>query len=158
MLVTQSCLTVCYLMDCSPPGSSVHKIFRTRILMWLPFPSAGDLLNLGIQPASPASAGGFFITEPPGMPGYPGSIPSWGTKISQVVVLSASPGCTVRVRVRVRVCVCMCVSGALWNADEQHTRASASQNKWFWGTATSHRDPYLVFTRMLFLGLAGILS
>ena len=26
-LVTQSCLTLCYPMDCSPPGSSVHEIF-----------------------------------------------------------------------------------------------------------------------------------
>ena len=53
-----------------------------------------------------------------------------------------------------RVCMCQ----GLWNNDQQHTTASASQNKWFWGTATSHRDPYLLFTRMLFLGLAGILS
>ena len=88
----------------------------------LPFPSAGDLLNLGIQPASPASAGGFFITEPPGMPGYPGSIPSWGTKISQVVVLSASPGCTVCVRVRVRVCVCACVCRGLCGMPMNSTR------------------------------------
>ena len=26
VLVTQSCLTLCDLMDCSPPGSSVHGI------------------------------------------------------------------------------------------------------------------------------------
>ena len=35
----------------------------------LPFPSPGDLPNLGIQPVSPVSpalAGGFFATEPPG--------------------------------------------------------------------------------------------
>ena len=34
----------------------------------LPFPSPGDLPDLGIEPASPALAGGFFITEPPGNP------------------------------------------------------------------------------------------
>ena len=34
----------------------------------LPFPLSGDLPNLGIKPASPALAGGFFITEPPGKP------------------------------------------------------------------------------------------
>ena len=32
----------------------------------LPFPSPGDLSNPGIEPASPALAGGFFTTEPPG--------------------------------------------------------------------------------------------
>ena len=32
----------------------------------LPFPSPGDLPNPGIKPMSPALAGGFFTTEPPG--------------------------------------------------------------------------------------------
>ena len=32
----------------------------------LPFSSPGDLLNPGIEPTSPALAGGFFTTEPPG--------------------------------------------------------------------------------------------
>ena len=34
----------------------------------LPFPSLGNLLHTGIKPASPALAGGFFSTEPPGKP------------------------------------------------------------------------------------------
>ena len=34
----------------------------------LPFPSPGDLLDPGIQPASPSLAGGFFTTEPLGKP------------------------------------------------------------------------------------------
>ena len=32
----------------------------------LPFPPPGDLPNPGIEPASPALAGRFFTTEPPG--------------------------------------------------------------------------------------------
>ena len=50
VLVTQSCLTVCDPMDCSPPGSSVHEIF-SRQGYWsvLPFPSPGDLPNPGIE-------------------------------------------------------------------------------------------------------------
>ena len=32
----------------------------------LPFPSPGDLPHPGIKPTSPASAGGFFTTEPLG--------------------------------------------------------------------------------------------
>ena len=34
----------------------------------LPFPSPGDLLDLEMEPASPASAGILFTTEPPGNP------------------------------------------------------------------------------------------
>ena len=33
--VTQTCLTPCNPMDCRPPGSSVHDIFRVIILEWL---------------------------------------------------------------------------------------------------------------------------
>ena len=38
MLVTQSCLTLCDLMDRSPPGISVHGILQTRILEWVAIP------------------------------------------------------------------------------------------------------------------------
>ena len=34
----------------------------------LPFPSPGDLPDPGIEPVSPALAGGFFTTEPPEKP------------------------------------------------------------------------------------------
>ena len=34
----------------------------------LPFPPQGDLPDPGIELTSPASAGGFFITEPLGLP------------------------------------------------------------------------------------------
>ena len=34
----------------------------------LPFPSPGDLPDPGIESMSPALAGGFFTTEPPGKP------------------------------------------------------------------------------------------
>ena len=53
MLVIQSCLTLCNSMDCSPPGSSVHRILHARILEWIAipfsrviFPSQGS--NLGL--------------------------------------------------------------------------------------------------------------
>ena len=34
----------------------------------LPFPPPGDLPDPGIEPASPALAGGFFTSDPPGEP------------------------------------------------------------------------------------------
>ena len=36
----QSCLTVCNLMDCSPPGSSVQGFLQTRILESVAMPSS----------------------------------------------------------------------------------------------------------------------
>ena len=39
-LVTQSCLTLCDPMDCSPPGSSVHGILQARILEWVAISSS----------------------------------------------------------------------------------------------------------------------
>ena len=35
VLVTQSCVTLCDPMDCSPPGSSVRGILQARILEWV---------------------------------------------------------------------------------------------------------------------------
>ena len=32
--VAQSCPTLSYLMDCSLPGSSIHRIFQARVLEW----------------------------------------------------------------------------------------------------------------------------
>ena len=64
VLATQLCPTLCDPKDYSSPVSSVHGNFQARILK--PFPSLGDLLDQGIEPvslASPALAGGFFITS-----------------------------------------------------------------------------------------------
>ena len=58
----------CDPVDCGPPGSSVHGLSQARILEWVPFPSPGDLPDPGIEPTSPALAGGFFTTEPPRKP------------------------------------------------------------------------------------------
>ena len=39
VLVAQPCPTPCGPMDCSPPGSSVHRILQARILEWVAVPS-----------------------------------------------------------------------------------------------------------------------
>ena len=36
----QSCPTLCYSMDCSLPGSSVHGILQARMLEWVTMPSS----------------------------------------------------------------------------------------------------------------------
>ena len=46
----QSCLTLCHLMDCSLPGSSVHGTFQARDWSGLPFPTPGDLPDPGMEP------------------------------------------------------------------------------------------------------------
>jgi len=55
-------------MDCKLRGSSVPGILQARILQ-LPRPPPGDLPNPVIEPwslMSPALAGEFFTTRPPG--------------------------------------------------------------------------------------------
>ena len=52
--VAQLCPTLCNLMDCSPPGSSVYGVLQARILEWVAIPFSSDLPNLGIEPRSPA--------------------------------------------------------------------------------------------------------
>ena len=39
---------------------------QARILKWVTMPSSGDLPDIGIEPASPELAVGFFNTEPLG--------------------------------------------------------------------------------------------
>ena len=54
VLVSQLFLTLCNLMDCGPPDSSVHGISQARIWNGLLFPSPGDLPDPGIKPKSSA--------------------------------------------------------------------------------------------------------
>ena len=64
----QSCLTLCDPMDCSPPGSSVHGFSQARILEWVAIPLSRGSSDPGMELTSPALAGGFFTTAPPGNP------------------------------------------------------------------------------------------
>ena len=49
---------------------------------WIPFPfpPPGDLPDPGTEPVSPALAGGFFTTEPPGKPKIIGMVLILGCK------------------------------------------------------------------------------
>ena len=55
-------------MDCYSQAPLPAGFPRQEYYGQLPFPSSGDLPDPGIEPASPALAGGFFTTEPPGKP------------------------------------------------------------------------------------------
>ena len=75
--IAQLCPIVCDPMDCSLPGSSVRGIFPARILEWVAISSSRGLPvpeiepaspGTKLSPASPALAGRFFSTEPPGKP------------------------------------------------------------------------------------------
>ena len=69
-----SCLAVSdSLQPCElePTNPLFVGFSRQEYLSGLPFPPPGDLPNPGIQPESPESpalAGRFFTTEPPGLP------------------------------------------------------------------------------------------
>ena len=54
------------------PWAAAHQaprsmeFFRQEYWSGFPFPPPGDLPNSGTESTSPALAGGFFTTEPPG--------------------------------------------------------------------------------------------
>ena len=47
-------------------------------------PPPGNLPDPGIEPVSPALAGGFFITEPPGKPPVASVIPALESSVTQL--------------------------------------------------------------------------
>ena len=55
-----------WTVACQGPLSM--RFSRQEYLSGLPFPSPDYLQGGGIEPESPALAGGFFTTEPPGKP------------------------------------------------------------------------------------------
>ena len=67
-LATQSCPTLCDPMDCSTPGSSVHRILQARILEWIPtaFSRRTSQPRDGTQ--SPPLQVDSLPSEPPGKP------------------------------------------------------------------------------------------
>ena len=61
--VAQSCPTLCNPIDCSLPGSSVHRIFRGRVLEWVAISFSPE-----IEPGSPALQADALPSELPGKP------------------------------------------------------------------------------------------
>ena len=66
VFVTQSCLTLCDPLDCSPPDSSSMEFSRPEYLSGLPFPSPRDLHDPGIKPGLPTLQTDSVPSEPPG--------------------------------------------------------------------------------------------
>ena len=65
-LVTSDSLGTLWTVACQAPLSMGFP--RQEYRSGYPFPSPGDLPNPGIKPTSPALAGEFFTSEPPGKP------------------------------------------------------------------------------------------
>ena len=63
--VAHSCPTLCDPVDYRQPDSSIHGIFQAGILERVAMPHSGFE---SVSPESPALAGRFFTTEPPGKP------------------------------------------------------------------------------------------
>ena len=61
--LVQSCLTLCDSAECNLPGSSTDGIVQARIGEWVVISFPRDLPGTGMDPASPALAGGFFTTS-----------------------------------------------------------------------------------------------
>ena len=72
--VVQSCAKSLQSSDSANPWSVAYQaplsmgFPRQEYWSALPFPSPGELPDPGMEPTSPALAGGFFTTEPPEKP------------------------------------------------------------------------------------------
>ena len=79
-------VTLCDLMDCSLPDSSVHGIFQKYWGGFL-FPSSRNLSEAGVEPTPPALMGGFWADSLPlihhGSPLPPSPPPFLASKIRQ---------------------------------------------------------------------------
>ena len=67
-LVAQSCPTLATSWTVAHQAPLSMRFSRQEYWSGLPFPSSGDLPDPEIEPMSPALAGGFFTTVPPGKP------------------------------------------------------------------------------------------
>ena len=68
VIVTQWYLTLCNLMDCSPPCSSVHGILQARILEWVPIPFSRGSSQLRDLAWVSCIAGRIFTIRDTGKP------------------------------------------------------------------------------------------
>ena len=59
-------LILCDPVDCSPPGSSVHRILQARILEWVTISFSRGSSQLKDQTGSPALGADSLLSEPPG--------------------------------------------------------------------------------------------
>ena len=67
-LATQSSLTLCDPMDCSPPDSSVHGILQARILEWVAISFSRGSSQPRDQTQVTHIVKDYLPTEPPGKP------------------------------------------------------------------------------------------
>ena len=65
VLFAQLCPTLCDLMDCGLPDSSVHVILQARIPEWFAMPfSRGIFPTQGTEPGSPTLPADSLPAEP----------------------------------------------------------------------------------------------
>ena len=60
--VAQSCLTLSDPMDCSLPGSSVHGIFKARVLEWVAIAFSYSYCGIPTEIKDPTVLSGKFST------------------------------------------------------------------------------------------------
>ena len=119
----QWCPTLCYPIECSPPGSSVHGFSGQEYWSELPCPPPGDLPNPEVEPLSlmsPMLTGRFlpiwealiiiyhFFNNTPPLEKSP-HVNSKSVELERDKLCNACQTNTKHVRLYVCVYVCMCV-------------------------------------------------
>ena len=66
--VAQLCPILCHPMNCSPLGSSVHRIFQARMLEWVVITFFRGSSDPEIEPRSPGLQSDCLLCKPLGKP------------------------------------------------------------------------------------------
>ena len=120
MLVSQSCLSLCNPMDCSPPGSSVRGIQQAGIQEWIATPfSRGSSWPRDWTWVS-CIAGGFFTVWAPR-----GAFLLEGSLLSYVVMVSAIG------QDESAICIHISPPSCLFLPP---TKGKSTETQWQWGT------------------------
>ena len=99
LLVTQSRPALCYSMDCSPPGSSIHGILQARILEWVAVPFSRGSSQPRDWTQVSHTAGRFFTIcttgegLSSGLPVLPLATVSWRTILFPEEMVNLWPPC-----------------------------------------------------------------
>ena len=84
----QSCLTLCDLLDCIPPGSSVQEILQAEILEWIAMPSSRESSWSRDWAQVSCISGRFLTVWATGKPGFQVYLPAKPLHLAQLQLVS----------------------------------------------------------------------
>ena len=129
-IVVKLCLTFCDPMNCSPPGSPVHRILQATILEWVTISFSRGSSQPRDQTCICCTAGGFFTTEQLGKPSGWFLIKGTSSLLIWLMMAQREPGWRAHVAY---ICTsCMCTH--MYTNDGQHHTYTKDMQKQLYHT------------------------